>query len=192
MEEEKLIEALESQGIRGSIVDISNTAFFDIVSSPDFKRVLKGGFKTKKGPSLQNQAFDSFVMTVWDSYLIEKGYRDGSDGTIGKFSLANKVFTYLREIPGLEFSILDRKKGIGAIRPEGGKNDYEVTVTKHRKKAVFEKTVADKLPVFVQELVDKMLPDFDIVMIKSNQITIEGSEGEQLSVKLTRKKSRLY
>ena len=55
-----------------------------------------------------------------------------------------------------------------------------------------EVIVAKKLNPFVEKLAEKLEEQYPVVVVKNNQITVEDDNKVHTSVKITKKKSRLF
>lgn len=153
--------------------------------------------KAVLSPGRTSQLFYNEGRAIWDAFLREEGRVAGSvkvDG-VDKTTLMNDVVAILPTLESVtEFKMIDFKKRIAAIRTSEA--DFEITSTAHRDKVMeFDgKTkVVGTIKSHVEELASQLLAlEYDIVQVKNNMLTIETKDGEQLSVKITRKKSKLF
>lgn len=162
----------------------------DVTSLRRFKQVLKKGL-TNSGPN--HQEFETELFKSWNDYLVDVGRATPSAQKIAdKWGIAAEVFNVLQDDKDIEFRIIDPDKRIGAIRFDGV--FYEVSVTRHKKPLVDpgQVVIAKKLHDYISRLADAMSEQYQIVMIKNNQVTIEDNEGTQTSVKIVRKKVNLF
>lgn len=161
-----------------------------IIASRKFKENLKNGIKK---PDPKHQEFEYEIMKNWDDYLIEAGRATPTKQmTADKWGLANMAFGFLQEDEDIEFKLLDSQKRIAGIKD--GDTFYEVKVTRHKSPQVAEGevVVAKKLNPFVEKLAEKLEEQYPVVVVKNNQITVEDDNKVHTSVKITKKKSRLF
>lgn len=147
-------------------------------------------------PSPKTQLFYGEGRAIWDSVLRETDrLAPGEKRTVDKMSFMNDVISILPDLASVEdFKIIDLKKKLSAIKTEEA--DFEVSNVAHRE-PVAEYTgvpvTVGKIKPHVEELSDSLLQrGYEIVQIKNNLITIQTEDNSQFSVKLTKKKNRIF
>lgn len=174
---------------------ILNRQFSVYTKTNKFEKAMQR--KAILSPGRTTQIFYNEGRPIWDAFMREEGRVAGAvkvDG-IDKTTLMNDVVAILSTLDAVaEFKMIDFKKRIAAIRTEEA--DFEITSTQHRDKVIeYDGTtkVVGTIKPHVEQLADKLLAlDYNIVQVKNNMLTIETKDGEQLSAKITRKKSRLF
>ena len=145
----------------------------------------------KPGKSVQEYDFE--IAKSWDAFLIETGRASATEKQIAdKYSLANDAFAILADMEDIDFKIINQSKYVGAIREE--KADFEVNVVKHRTPQVASGgvIVAKSLKDYIKDLAEGLEQNYAVVQIKNNLITVEDENKNQSSIKITRKKTRLF
>lgn len=164
--------------------------FTNIISSNRFKGILKKGVSN---PGHKRQEFENEIFATWGEYLIDTGRALPSEKSIAdKWSVAREAFDVLSGIKDIEFKIIDSNKYVGAIREKDV--DYEVSVTRHTKPVVEpgKIEVAQNLKDFISVLGDGLSNSYSVVRIKNNMVTVEDDNKNQTTVKITRKKVKLF
>lgn len=188
----KTVEKFEKAVGDMKILDRQFQAF---IKTTKFERAMQR--KAILNPGRTTQVFYNEGRPIWDAFLREEGRVAGAvkvDG-IDKTTLMNDVVAILPTLDAIEdFKMIDFKKRIAAIRTSEA--DFEVTSTMHRDKVMKfdgKAKIVGKLKPHIEQLADRLLEaEYTIVQVKNNMLTIETKDGEQLSVKITRKKSRLF
>lgn len=161
-----------------------------------FKKAIEN--KRIEKPGLNTQLFYVEGRVVHRASLQAQG-RLSSASTKGleKHSFIQDLISYLPSLGSVEtYKVLDNEKGKGAIRTTEA--DFEISVTLHRKPVVevtedFNLSFDPKtLKPHIEEIASLLTAsEYDLVVLKNNQITIQKDDGKQMSVKFTRKKKRL-
>lgn len=161
--------------------------YFEVIKSRRFKKNLKDGVEVT-GERVQE--YETEIKNSHDEYLMENGYvRPSRQKLADKWGLLSKTFDILEDDESIDFQIVDRKRYIGAIKTSKG--NYQVSISQHRKPV--EPFIAEKLYPHVSNLGEKLINEgHSIVFIKNNQITIEGEDGGHTSIKITKKKEKLF
>lgn len=171
--------------------------FHSLTKTHKYKSARERGVKEA---SPKKQLFYNEVLSLRQSFLIEHGYAVLSEKdkkSSSKESIARLIVSTLPQLESIvDFRILDDSKSTkAAIRTESG--DYELSFTIHKSPVVEVKDgieVVGKLNPHVKELADKLTSEteVDVVRIKNNQITFAQESGNQLSLKITKKKKELF
>lgn len=164
--------------------------FNNIISGRKFKQNLKKGIKNA-GP--KNQEFDYEINKVWQDYLIETGRANPKvKANVDKWSIANTAFNILKADKNIIFKLIDPDKRIGAIIYKD--TFFEVRVVGHKKPQTTSsnRIIGSNLTPFIENLVAQFEPEYTIVIVKNNQITVEDTNHTQTSIKITKKKTRLF
>lgn len=164
----------------------------NLVQTSNFKKALQEGLK--KG-GRHHQQFEGEISKSWATYMVETGRSTPTkEKVLSKWGMAADAFNILEKIKDdkYAFKIINADKHVGAIKY--GDIYFEVSITQHKQpqNPNGDVIVANKLNSFIQELADGLSELYSLVVIKNNQITVETNEQKQLSVKITKKKQKLF
>lgn len=178
-------------------IKLLNSQFAAYSRTKKFEKSMQRKAITEAGDN--SQYFYNEGRAVYDSFLRAEGRLvsgsakiDGIDKTV----LMNDVLSIMPELASIqEFRVINHEKRIGAMRTEEA--DFEITSTAHREKVIVNDgkgaKIVGTLKSQVEELADRLIAaDYNIVQIKNNMITVESDDGDQYSVKITRKKNRIF
>lgn len=163
--------------------------------SVKFRRVWEKGSITRPGHN--RQLFYRENRPAYEASLMELGYGlDGAEkGT--KNYLISEMSSILSELVEIDtYRILNARSGKVALRTKD--SDYELSVIAHRGAQFIPKEEIEligNLRPHTIEIADKLTErGFDIFRVKNNLITMkdEEDEDEQMSIRLTRKRDRLF
>lgn len=165
--------------------------YHNIIGTKHFLDSVKEEKILKPGKSVQEYDFE--ISKSWEAFLIETGRASATEKQIAdKYSLASDAFAILADMDDVNFKILDQSKFIGAIKEESA--DFQVSVVKHRTPQVASGNVivAKSLKDYIKDLAEGLEQNYAVVQIKNNLITVEDDNKNQSSIKITKKKSRLF
>lgn len=165
--------------------------YHNIIGTKHFKDNLSKEKISK--PDKATQEFDFEINKSWDEFLIESGRATQTEKQVAtKYSLAAEAFAILSDMENVNFKIINQTKFIGAVREDD--KDYQVNVVQHKKPQVDpgQVAVAKNLKDYVQNLAEELENNYAVVLIKNNQITVEDDNGNQSSIKITKKTDRLF
>lgn len=159
-----------------------------IISTKRFSNALTKGIVNSG--KVRQQEYEDIIFGAWNDYLVESGRALPSEKVIAdKEGLRREAFDILSKLDGIEFNVIDPVKNIGAVKFEDV--FYEVSLTKHKKPAVQELEVANKLNSYIEEFAEKLSEHHSLIRIKNNAVTVD-DDGSQTTVNFTRKKTKLF
>lgn len=164
--------------------------FRKIASSPRFTKAIETG-ELQRPKRNRNRVFDDLMEASWNEYLILSG-RGGSKISSEKLGLARRVFEIFSDMEEIDFRIIDESKMLGGFKY----NDrfFTVGTTKHRGEVECpaELVMPTKPKVYIQAVVDDLIEDYDVVLVKNNKVTLKDEEGTFFSVVVTQKRKPLF
>ncbi len=177
----------------GQLVKITETAIFKKINSGSAPVITDSSSELFKAQSknIFNAIIDNLDPNGTDLSGSDSGHKPTKKRSANsKEKLSSDAFDFIKEnsIDGL-FKSINQNKVAAKIENK----DFEINISTHRTPIVdlskWKEIVVDgKIPSFIQKLSNYLLNlDYDILIIKNNQITIQ-IEDAQYSIKITGKK----